>query len=44
MRGALSRKICENLALPTMKTFAEFWPYYVRAHSRPLTRVMHAVG
>ena len=27
-----------------MKTFAEFWPYYVRAHSQPLTRVMHAIG
>jgi hypothetical protein len=27
-----------------MKTFAEFWPYYVRAHSRPMTRVMHAIG
>jgi hypothetical protein len=27
-----------------MKTFAEFWPYYVRAHSQPLTRLMHAIG
>jgi hypothetical protein len=27
-----------------MRTFAEFWPYYVRAHSQPLTRVMHAIG
>lgn len=27
-----------------MKTFAEFWPHYVRAHSRPMTRVMHAIG
>src|SRR5258708_9109316 len=25
-------------------TFAEFWPVYVRAHSRPATRVAHLVG
>jgi len=24
--------------------FAEFWPGYVRAHSRPGTRVAHLVG
>jgi hypothetical protein len=27
-----------------MHSFAEFWPFYVRAHSRPLTRVMHGIG
>ena len=27
-----------------IRSFAEFWPYYVRAHSRPRTRVLHAVG
>jgi hypothetical protein len=27
-----------------MKTFADFWPYYVRAHSRPRTRLLHAIG
>jgi hypothetical protein len=25
-------------------TFAEFWPEYVRAHSRPATRVVHTLG
>ena len=25
-------------------TFAEFWPVYVRAHSRPATQVIHCVG
>jgi hypothetical protein len=27
-----------------MQTFSDFWPYYVRAHSRPPTRVLHAIG
>lgn len=25
-------------------TFAEFWPAYVRAHSRTSTRIIHGVG
>lgn len=25
-------------------SFAEFWPYYVRAHSKPETRLLHATG
>jgi len=27
-----------------MRTFSDFWPYYVRAHSRYRTRLLHAVG
>ncbi len=27
-----------------IRSFAEFWPYYVRAHSRGRTRVLYAVG
>ena len=27
-----------------IRSFAEFWPYYVRAHSRPRTRILHAIG
>ncbi|HEX8255396.1 MAG TPA: DUF962 domain-containing protein [Thermoanaerobaculia bacterium] len=27
-----------------IRTFAEFWPYYVRAHSRLKTRILHAIG
>lgn len=26
------------------KSFAEFWPYYVCEHSRPLTRYLHFCG
>ncbi len=25
-------------------SFAEFWPFYVRAHSKARTRLMHAIG
>jgi hypothetical protein len=27
-----------------IKSFRDFWPYYVRAHSRPRTRLLHAIG
>ena len=27
-----------------IRTFADFWPFYVRAHSRPMTRLLHAIG
>ena len=27
-----------------IRTFADFWPFYVRAHSRPRTRLLHAIG
>ena|SRR5688572_27700455 len=27
-----------------IESFADFWPFYVRAHSRAGTRLLHAVG
>jgi hypothetical protein len=27
-----------------IRSFQEFWPYYVRQHSRPRTRLLHAIG
>lgn len=27
-----------------MRSFAEFWPFYVRQHSKARTRLLHAIG
>ena len=27
-----------------IESFADFWPYYVRQHSLPRTRILHATG
>jgi hypothetical protein len=27
-----------------IESFSEFWPFYVRAHTRPRTRLLHAIG
>ena len=30
--------------MDSIRNFAEFWPHYVRAHSRQQTRILHAIG
>ena len=29
---------------PRIKTFEEFWPYYLSEHSKPMTRRLHLAG
>lgn len=33
-----------HTSIMEIRTFADFWPYYVRAHSRARTRLLHAIG
>ena len=32
------------MSKPDVRTYEEFWPYYVRAHSKDATRRIHAAG
>ncbi len=32
------------MSTPEIRSYQEFWPYYVRAHGKPLTRRLHAAG
>jgi hypothetical protein len=34
----------EEEPMPAPRSFGEFWPHYVRAHSRPGTRAFHFAG
>src|ERR1043166_3744617 len=37
-------RVGESAHVPMIRSFHDFWPYYVRAHSKPRTRVLHAIG
>jgi hypothetical protein len=32
------------MSTPDIKSFEDFWPYYVRAHRKPETRAIHSIG
>jgi hypothetical protein len=32
------------MSAPQIDSFADFWPYYVKAHQKPLNRALHYVG
>ena len=32
------------MSTPDIKSFEDFWPYYVRAHKNPVTRTVHSLG
>ena len=40
---ALHANIPASLSM-SIASFDDFWPYYVRAHSRGRTRLLHAIG
>ncbi|SDB73183.1 hypothetical protein SAMN02927895_04668 [Belnapia rosea] len=39
MLSALSRSMVDRF-----RSFDEFWPFYLREHARPATRVIHVAG
>ena len=38
------KRVGESASVPMIRSFHDFWPYYVRAHSKARTRILHAVG
>ena len=44
MANSLTKKNSISKAEPKFASFDEFWPYYLRAHSKPETRAMHMIG
>lgn len=44
MASSLTKRRSAPATAPRFASFEEFWPYYLRAHSKPETRAMHMIG
>ena len=44
LNSALVPLYAKSMSDERYRTFDEFWPYYVREHSRPACRTLHFVG
>ncbi|WP_414462504.1 Mpo1-like protein [Hyphomicrobium sp. DY-1] len=42
--SSLSKRNSTPEPAPKFASFDEFWPYYLKAHSKPETRAMHMIG
>ncbi len=44
MTSSLTERHSTKEPTPKFASFEEFWPYYLKAHSKPETRSMHMIG
>ena len=42
--GRVASEFMLEKIMERIKTFEEFWPYYVKEHRVPLTRLLHFIG